>query len=137
MKIYHSLTGNAITHALISVSSKFTERRHDYFNSDHPIQLSSISLSSGEFVAPHVHQDATHDQSIEQIPFEAWIVVEGSCQVVLYSDAIELDTVHLTCGDMLLTYPGGGHSLKVTSSTCRFVELKNSNYLPTLTKPLS
>ena len=134
MKNFCDPITSSVSHTLINTRSCVESRRHDFFPESNPIQLSSIRLSPEDYVKPHQHMSILNHPDSKLINFEAWIVIEGSCNVDLYYSEKLIDRVTLVDGDILITYPNGGHSLKPTTDPFRMLELKNSNYIPQLTQ---
>ena len=126
---YHS--DKSPSHIIYDIDDLVT-KRHDFFESDYQFQLSTIKLQKDEIVKPHKHLSKNID--FKASTHEVWYIIKGTAEVELFSKNKIIDTINLRSGFILITFPNGGHSIKVKSQDLILLEFKNTPFYPELEK---
>jgi len=136
MKEYICPASGEVTHRFISDTlSSDHGKRYNLTDADDSVQLAVIHLSAKGQVDPHTHIRGI--KPITHIPIEVWICFSGTAKVDIIQDFLTIDTILFRPMNILVTYPGGGHSITTSSSGFKFLEFKNSVYMPSLTSKLA
>ena len=106
--------------------------RIDHLDSSSNLQIAHLCLPKGHKVSPHHHVVVSGQSPVSEI----WIVLEGTALVDFYVNKVFSRSSEIASGDVLLTHPGFGHALTVTSDDFKMVEIKNGPYSPSLTEPI-
>ena len=115
---------------IIYDSKSQKERRIDFFKSSYCLQCASIKFEKGDQVNPHLHLQSESENYLHLHPHEIWIALFGEAKINLYADDELQEEIIFSLGQILITFPGGGHSLVVKSENFRMFELKNTPYFP-------
>ena len=133
MKYYYHSENNP-SHLTYNIDDLVT-KRYDFFEPNHQFQLSTIKLQKNDKVNPHQHLP-NKKSYIEASTHEIWYVIKGIAKVELFSENKIIDTIDLKSGSLLITFPNGGHSIKVKSQDFIFLEFKNTPFYPDLVKKI-
>ena len=125
---------NSPSHILFNLNN-LDKRRIDIFEPDYLFQLSAINLKKDEEVRAHIHLK-NESPKVDLVTHEVWYLVRGEAIVELYSGNAIIDKITLESGSLLVTFPNGGHSIKVRSDDLIFLEFKNTPFFPDLIKKI-
>ena len=131
MKYYYHFD-KVPSHLIFNVD-ELVGKRHDFFEPDYQFQLSTIKLKADDFVNPHIHL-LNKKSNFEASTHEIWYVIKGNASVELFSENKIIDTINLRTGCLLITFPNGGHSIKVKSKNFIFLEFKNTPFYPEMVR---
>ena len=133
MKYYYH-NEKSPSHLIFNVDDLHS-KRIDFFEPDYQFQLSTIKLQKDDIVKPHKHL-LNKKSNFEASTHEAWYIIKGMAKVELFSGNNLVDTITLKSGSLLITFPNGGHSIKVESEDFIFLEFKNTPFYPELMKKI-
>ena len=133
MKYYYHLD-KVPSHVIFNID-ELVNKRHDFFEPNYQFQLSTIKLHKDDVVNPHKHL-LNKKSNFEASTHEVWYIIKGLAKVELFSENKIIDTVNLKSGSLLITFPNGGHSIKVKSKDFIFLEFKNTPFDPELVKKI-
>jgi hypothetical protein len=94
----------------ISVYSSFKRGLHKPH-----ITFAEIGSTSDEAIGMHIHRDEPTGDDFE----EWYVIIDGTAEMTFSNG----DVVLCHAGDLLVTYPGTGHSFRAVDGTCRIISI--------------
>ncbi len=122
---------------IIYDSNTQQEKRIDFFESSYSLQCASIKFKKGDYVNPHLHLKGEDSKFIHTHPHEIWVGLSGEAKINLYEGDQFKEQIIFSSGQILITFPGGGHSLEVESENFIMFEIKNTPYFPEASRKIN
>lgn len=126
LQIYSDIEKSVLLHTIYK-RSDFIEGRFNISPDEEFLQVSALTLQSGQTFRPHKHISKKIDYT-EMITAENWIIISGKVRVFLYdlNDKVILEA-DLGPGDMTMTFRGG-HNYMILEDNTIIYETKSGPY---------
>lgn len=128
MKEFLSYTDNKILLCILIKNGDVVGDRVDVSPREEFLQMSYQSIPEGKRFRAHKHLNQTRPAKLNYVPQEAWVVLSGKVEFVLFDiDDSPCDVFDLTAGDCVITFRGG-HQYTALADDTRIYEFKTGPY---------
>ena len=111
--------------AMIFTPGDFKDEKHFLTEDNNEFQIAQFNLDHGTEIKRHIH--GKQERKIENTS-EVIIVNEGSLELEIYDESLELVTTEIVNKGQVIALFNGGHGFKSLSNS-KFLEVKQGPYI--------
>lgn len=113
-------------HAIAFNISEISKGTEFFGNNDDGLQISALRYDAGKILQNHIHK---HRPRVINRTQECWVVLKGNAIANVFSeDKLLIDKIHLTVGDIFISYKGG-HGYEIIEDNTIVIETKTGNFI--------